>query len=267
MSSMVKSIISRIEQVLTLLWLLPLPYRTRIALVDRIWTFDPNLILEGVGPHLNRAPQMSMMDYDLMPDGQVEFYHLAQLFHSSNLNHHIISATFRQAAYMFGLARNMPAHKIVEIGRYKGGTTLLLAAAMPPDGDFWSIDLAKKEARMPEYMNRSYDDMLSEQLHRLEFEHVHLLVGDSRTIEVDTGEVDLVFIDGDHTYEGVKNDFERFGRRVRVGGAVVFDDAFSTAYFKGHVDEVGRLIREICAEDEFELVQGVDRLAHLRRVR
>ena len=95
---------------------------------------------------------------------------------------------------------------------------------------------------------------------------MNLLVGDSRTIEVDTGEVDLVFIDGDHSYEGVKNDFERFGKRVRIGGAMLFDDAFDEGIFKTHSDTVGRVVQGIVAEGEFKLVKAVNRLAHLERV-
>ena len=94
---------------------------------------------------------------------------------------------------------------------------------------------------------------------------VELLVGDARTLEVETGEVDLVLIDGDHTYEGARSDFERFGRRVRVGGSVMFDDAFDEPFFPTHSDTVGRLVAEIAAEGAFALEAQVDRLAHLVR--
>lgn len=36
--------------------------------------------------------------------------------------------------------------------------------------------------------------------------------------------VDLLFIDGDHTFEGVKRDFELYGALVPPGGYLVFDD-------------------------------------------
>ena len=37
-------------------------------------------------------------------------------------------------------------------------------------------------------------------------------------------EVDLLVIDGDHSYEGVKRDFEGYFKRVRLGGIIVVDD-------------------------------------------
>jgi predicted O-methyltransferase YrrM len=39
-----------------------------------------------------------------------------------------------------------------------------------------------------------------------------------------SGSVDFLFIDADHTYEGVKQDFEMYAPLVRTGGAVVFHD-------------------------------------------
>ncbi len=36
--------------------------------------------------------------------------------------------------------------------------------------------------------------------------------------------LDLLFIDGDHTLDGVKNDFERYSKYVKKNGYIVFDD-------------------------------------------
>ena len=36
--------------------------------------------------------------------------------------------------------------------------------------------------------------------------------------------LDLLFIDGDHTLDGVKNDFERYNKYVKKGGFIIFDD-------------------------------------------
>jgi predicted O-methyltransferase YrrM len=77
---------------------------------------------------------------------------------------------------------------------------------------------------------------------------------------------DVVLIDGDHTYEGVRRDLERFGRRVREGGAVLVDDVFPDALVPSHPESAGRLVREVVAAHEFRLVKRVDRLAHLTPV-
>ena len=243
-----------------------LPRGLTHAFVSRLAERDPHALLEAFGPHLNRKPNLDNMPFDLPIKGQLEFQHLAGLFASTSLDHAVISMPIRQAAYMFGLVRQMKARKVVEIGRYKGGSTLLIAAGMNGEGNFWSIDLGDKEVRLRSSGSRSFDEQIADACTRLGLQ-VSLLVGDSRTIEVDTGEVDLVFIDGDHSYEGVKNDFERFGKRVRIGGAVLFDDAFDEGLFKTHSDTVGRLVGEIVAEGQFRLVKAINRLAHLEKVK
>jgi len=37
-------------------------------------------------------------------------------------------------------------------------------------------------------------------------------------------ELDLLFIDGDHTLDGVQNDYVRYSKYVRKGGYIIFDD-------------------------------------------
>jgi len=52
-------------------------------------------------------------------------------------------------------------------------------------------------------------------------------------------EIDLLFIDGDHTYEGVKKDCELRLPKLKVGGCVLFHDYEGTAWpgVKKAVDE------------------------------
>lgn len=243
-----------------------LPGRFMEALVATRFERRPSDILEGIGPILNRKPNLDSRPVDLEVSGDIGFEHLAVLFSSTSLDHAVSSMTVRQGAYLFGLIRQMQARKVIEIGRFKGGTTLLMAAAMGNVGRLWSIDSGYKES----YLNptRSWDAMLEDALAVFGLSNVTILVGDSRTIEVSFGgALDLVMIDGDHSYEAVRSDFERFGRRARVGGAVLFDDATSDGVFPSHADTVGCLVREITTAGDFQLVKTVNRLAHLVRLR
>lgn len=244
-----------------------LPEPTLRALAIRLCERDPQVLLEGFGPLLNRKPNLDNMAFDLPLKERLQFEHLAGLFASTSLDHAVISMPIRQAAYLFGLIREIKPQKAIEIGRYKGGSTLLIAAAMGGEGKFWSIDIGEKEARLHgDKTARSFDGQLADACTRLGLK-VNIIVGDSRTVEVDTGEVDLVFIDGDHSYEGVRNDFERFGKRVRIGGAVLFDDAFDEGIFKTHSDTVGQLVRDIAGGGDFKIAKAVNRMAHLERIR
>jgi predicted O-methyltransferase YrrM len=245
------------------------PEKHWVKLVGRIGRTNPDAVLQGFGPLLNRDPNMGNLPLDLPVGGEVRFDHLAGLFASTSLDHAVISMPVRQAAYVFGVLKDMKARAVIEIGRYKGGCTLLMAAAMGGQGTLWTIDTGEKESHLKpgQGQAKTYDQLLQEKLALLGLRNVRLLIGDSRRIEVDTNEIDAVMIDGDHSYEGARNDFERFGRRVRVGGAVLFDDACSEGIFTSHTDTVGRLIREIASSGEYRVVKHVNRLAHVERVR
>ena len=59
---------------------------------------------------------------------------------------------------------------------------------------------------------------------------------------------DLLFIDGDHTYDGVKKDYEWYGDLVRPGGMIVFQDIVEHDR-KLHPDvDVHRFWKELSAE-------------------
>lgn len=61
---------------------------------------------------------------------------------------------------------------------------------------------------------------------------------------------DVLVIDGDHTYSGVKADFENYGPFVRLGGHIVFDDYGSDDWpdVKAYVD------REVAGRSELALI-------------
>jgi predicted O-methyltransferase YrrM len=238
----------------------------RRRLVEEVLERDPHAILQPVGVAQNRAPRLATMPLDLEPDGSLEFEDLAGLFASSMLNHGVIGMTIRQTAYVFGLARRSGAKRAIEIGRWRGGSTVALAAGMGVGGKVWSIDIGEKAERLLGTSEAQLDAETAAFCRRFGLD-VELLVGDSRTIDLETGEVDVVLVDGDHTYEGVRSDVERFGPRLRIGGALLLDDAYDDFFVPSHDESVGRLVRELEAAGDYRVVKGVDRLAHLERVR
>ena len=234
-----------------------------VALMDR----DPDPVLSGVGRYLKfkrGEVDLDHMPFDLPAEGSLGFEHLAGLFASTTLDEAIVSMSIRQTAYLYGLVRLLKPEKVIEIGRYKGGSTLVIAAAMDGRGRLWSIDI--RGAEPAHGLFRPVDAQIGDLCQRLGLE-VALIVGDSRTVKLETGDVDLVFIDGDHSYAGARSDFERFGRRVRVGGAVLFDDAFDDGLLETpHTAGVSRVVEEVEKAGRFRLVKRVQKLAHLERV-
>jgi predicted O-methyltransferase YrrM len=53
--------------------------------------------------------------------------------------------------------------------------------------------------------------------------------------------IDFLFIDGDHTYAGVKRDFEMYGALVAPGGLIAFHDIRTT----GREREVSEYWKEL----------------------
>uniref|UniRef100_A0A6C0AX13 Methyltransferase domain-containing protein n=1 Tax=viral metagenome TaxID=1070528 RepID=A0A6C0AX13_9ZZZZ len=60
-------------------------------------------------------------------------------------------------------------------------------------------------------------------------------------------ELDLLFIDGDHTLDGVQNDFERYNKYVKKNGYIIFDD-YHHEIIKNYCDTL------LTNNDNFEII-------------
>src|ERR1700712_5354346 len=70
------------------------------------------------------------------------FEDLAMLFSSNRLNHGIATLQIDEAALLFRLVRGVPEGSTIgEIGRFKGGSTVLMASALPRGARLMSYDL------------------------------------------------------------------------------------------------------------------------------
>jgi len=121
-----------------------------------------------------------------------------------------------------------PPKTVLEIGTANGGTLYLWTKVADPNAILISVDLpggpfggGYHAWKVPFY--RSFGSV---------GQKIHLLRMDShdettlREVERILGglKVDFLFIDGDHSYEGVKQDFQMYGKLVKPGGIVAFHD-------------------------------------------
>jgi hypothetical protein len=213
---------------------------------------DPELAVEALSPILNRPPRFTNVD---LPDGIDGFEDLAFLFSSGPLNHGIVSMSFEEAAFLWRRAREMGPGAAVEIGRYKGGGTLLLAAALPAGAHLYSYDLRKKLTS--EFDHAELDAELLSALSRYSLEaKVSLVVADSTTVELPPEPVALVVVDGDHSYSGARGDYEHWVGALAPGGAMLFHDSGD--------EDVARLLEEIEREAVLERVARVGTLTEYR---
>ncbi len=80
------------------------------------------------------------------------------------------------------------------------------------------------------------------------------------------GGIDFIFIDGDHSYEGLRGDWEAWSSLIVPGGCVALHDSCSTP--TNNIESAGSVIytREVvCRDTRFEIAEVVDTLTVLRR--
>lgn len=122
----------------------------------------------------------------------------------------------------------LDAKCVVEIGTARGGTLYLWLQAALKNATVISVDLPGGEfggaypaCRVPFYKSFARN---GQKLHLLREDSHQAKTLDSVKKLLADQPIDFLFIDGDHTYEGVKADFEMYGPLVRPGGLIAFHD-------------------------------------------
>jgi len=117
---------------------------------------------------------------------------------------------------------------VLEIGTANGGTLFLFSRIASEDATIISVDLPGGQfgGGYPKWKIPLYKAF------RLPKQKLHLIRGDSHSKEtlektknvLNSRKADFLFIDGDHTYEGVRRDFEMYSSLVEEEGIIAFHD-------------------------------------------
>jgi cephalosporin hydroxylase len=152
------------------------------------------------------------------------------------------------------LSLNSP-RRVCEIGTEDGGTTFLLSHMLPDIELLVGVDLY--------IQNRTRLERLHRAGHRL------ILINGSSIVDstvkhveniLEGAQLDVLFIDGDHRYEGVKKDFLLYRHLVRNSGLVLFHDIVQdhrvrfgkeTLAFSGGVPVLWNELKQIYPFQEF----------------
>jgi predicted O-methyltransferase YrrM len=151
---------------------------------------------------------------------------------------------------------------IVEIGSWKGKSTYCLARGLrngkifaidPFDasGEPGSAEIYKKEKGPTELITQFKQRMTDLGV----MEKIEILHGYSAEFKDRFETIDLLFIDGDHSIEGCKADFDYFAKAIVRGGYIMFHDYYPER------DELGPtwVIKNLIAKnDSFEYVALVE---------
>lgn len=143
---------------------------------------------------------------------------------------------------------------VLEIGTFFGGTLFVLSRLANDEATIISVDLPKGK------FGGGYQSLRSPIYKRFpgKKQTLHLIRGNShapetqRKVQQILGEnkLDLLFTDGDHSYNGVKQDFIGYMPLVRRGGMIAFHDIAEHPPDTGC--EVSRFWNEIKTQYQYE---------------
>jgi predicted O-methyltransferase YrrM len=145
--------------------------------------------------------------------------------------------TDTQAGVLFDYARALePPARIVEIGSHYGRSTVPLALGAVAGVEVLAIDPFLRPERALDDQ-RSGAEVADDDLERFEanlalagvrdrVRHLRYLSREAATLE--DRPVDLLFVDGDHSYSGARDDVVIWGSRLRPGGTLILHDAYSS---------------------------------------
>jgi cephalosporin hydroxylase len=141
---------------------------------------------------------------------------------------------------------------VMEIGSASGGTFYLWCKIAAAGGKKISVDLpggvyggepnadpvvrARRDEMMGSWAPGVY--LVAGDSHQPETRaQVHSILGDEK--------LDFLFIDGDHTYEGVRADYFMYRDLVRSNGYIAFHDINDSDFHRANLVGVGRFWQEI----------------------
>jgi predicted O-methyltransferase YrrM len=191
--------------------------------------------------------------YDVVPSGPIESF-LARTVGMTSL---------AEATFLYGLAREVRGGCIVEVGSYRGRSTVALGRGSL-DGHRVPVFAIEPHQTFTGVLGGRFGPADAGAFYRAILEtgcyHVVRLVSLSSE-QIVSGwrlPIALLWIDGDHSYDGVRRDFSSWRPHLMAGAIVVFDDADNPA--------IGphRLIAELLATGGYEKVREFGKMTVLR---
>ena len=222
------------------------PIRSAPAIYDRVWDFRKRLA--ACRFLYNRKEGARTLAEFSNCNSPEDFYELSsRLIGPVQIRSEIVG--------FLEMVRKDDVRTVCEIGIAAGGTNFLLTHAAGKVELMLAIDLRIRNARKLNFFVRD-----SRKLCFLQGSSY-----DQKTVEkarqaLNGRTLDLLFIDGDHSYKGVKADFLCYRQFVRDGGIIAFHDIISdyttrlgkkTEAYSGGVPEFWSQLRTIYPSMEF----------------
>lgn len=169
-----------------------------------------------------------------------------------------------EASLLYELASSVTVGCIVEVGSYRGRSTVALGlgSMSGAKSPVYAIDPHEEFVGPgggifgPQDRSLFYENMLSTSCYQI----VRLINLSSEVVTPGWNKpVELLWIDGDHSYEGVKRDFEYWLPHLTKEAYIVFDDT------RNPNSGPGRLVNEILEQKSFQKVKTVGKVIVMKR--
>lgn len=168
-----------------------------------------------------------------------------------------------EASLLYHLARQVKTGSIVEVGSYHGRSTVALALGAQSGGNrpVYAIEPHEEFVGMlggqfgPEDRAGFYQSMLNSACYK----NVRLVNLSSEVVTPGwKNPVSLLWLDGDHTYEGVKRDFDCWRKHLSASAFIAFDD--TTDQRLGPF----RLVNELLNSGKYKFCYSVGKVAVIK---
>lgn len=144
--------------------------------------------------------------------------------------------TENEALGLYHIASKCPSNAlVVEIGSWKGKSTFCIAKGLKK-GKVIAIDPFNGDASNDEGSRNEYnekkggDDLLRIFINNMEagklMDKIIIKKGYSQQFADEISAIDFLFIDGDHSIEGCKADYEMYASKIKPGGFLAFHDYY-----------------------------------------
>jgi hypothetical protein len=161
-----------------------------------------------------------------------------EIFWGESLNFKVQQKKIEWLNFIKKIYNGVKLENVLEIGCYDGGTTIFLSnisnnlitidQPIEPRFDTFKYNVGDVTNYGSKLLkSKTNFNYIGGNSHSNEtFNNVKNLLGDKS--------LDLLFIDGDHTYEGVKKDFNEYSKLVKKGGLIALHDTHRSIFHEQH---------------------------------
>jgi predicted O-methyltransferase YrrM len=188
------------------------------------------------------------------------FFHMVRFIFGLDQPHTQTTAREREMLEKYASG----ASAAIEIGVYEGINTVVISRALAKGGKAFGIDPFFKGA-----LGICYHKVIAKlHLKRNSVKDKVILVEKFSFDAVgDVPEaVDLIFIDGDHSYEGIRKDWQLYAEKLRPGGIMALHDTSVVGSGAGGVLDSVRFYDDVIQlDDRYQWLETVDSMNVLRK--